>query len=232
MARRSLPLLLACLALPGFAGAPAGTGQGSKPPISLNGSIPAGGATQSSAYAYGGPASAYGEANEAVAQDPETRGRVEARGYAFHTNRENHAWWAVNLGAGRMLDHAEIENRSDCCQERAATLEVYVSGAPFTSDPATWNRATRVFPVPGGSPAGAFSQQLKVSLVDAKLVSAFEKASTSLLEATIQGDIPAIAKATQELDSLKNQAAKQYVGIRLAGTDNLHLKRVEIFGWK
>jgi len=121
-----------------------GPGQGPKPPISLNGSIPPGGATQRSACAIGGPASAYGEANE----------------------------------------------------------------------------------------AGAFSQPLQVSLVDPKLRPAIAKASAGLLEATTQGDLSASFMAWRELSSLQSHTLKQYVGIRLGGTDPLHLKRVEIFGWK
>ncbi|HEX5709518.1 MAG TPA: PQQ-dependent sugar dehydrogenase [Pyrinomonadaceae bacterium] len=43
------------------------------------------------------------------------------------------AWWEVDLGSSRQLDHVKIWNRTDCCGERLSDFHVLVSDAPFAS---------------------------------------------------------------------------------------------------
>lgn len=230
MGRISIPLLLACLALPGFGNTPAAPPSGKDTGMLLNGFIPEGSARQSSRYKVGGPESAYGEANQALAMDETTLKAVNARGYAFHTNREKNAWWTVDLGAPFLLDHARIVNRQDCCQARAATLEIYVSNEPFTGDPRSWPRAKKVFPI-DDRPVGTFDTLASANLSVFSDGQAVLAAGQALAVAAIRGDPKAIGAALDEVAKAKAQAAKRYVGIRLAGTDNLHLKRVEFYGW-
>jgi hypothetical protein len=47
--------------------------------------------------------------------------------FFFHTNEENEPWIAIDLGAMRQVSSVQIENRRDCCRERAVPLVVEVS---------------------------------------------------------------------------------------------------------
>ncbi|HYN84655.1 MAG TPA: PQQ-dependent sugar dehydrogenase [Pyrinomonadaceae bacterium] len=49
------------------------------------------------------------------------------------TLSEPQAWWEVDLGASRQLDHVRVWNRTDCCTDRLANFYVLVSDAPFAS---------------------------------------------------------------------------------------------------
>lgn len=230
MARIFTPLLLACLALPGLAVPSAASGPAGEKAILLNDLIPKGSARQSSRYDIGGPESAYGEANEALAMEGETRALVDARGYAFHTKHDKNAWWTVDLGAPRLLDHARILNRVGCCQDRAATLEIYVSSEPFPKDAGSWPKAMKVFPTED-NPVGTFDTLESANLAIPSEAQAIAAALGEMATAMASLNLAAAEKAGVKLDRAKAQAAKRYVGIRLAGTHYLHLKRVEIYGW-
>lgn len=47
------------------------------------------------------------------------------------TYRVSDAWWEVDLGAVRSIDHIVLWNRTDCCSERLRRFYVFVSDAPF-----------------------------------------------------------------------------------------------------
>jgi len=194
--------------------------------VLLTGELPAGSATQSSRYQpRGTQASDFGNADQALSGTN--------RPFAFHTQAEQGAWWAVDLGAQQLLDHARIVNRTDCCQERAATLEVYLSNEPFTNDVQSWAKAKKVYPLIPGRQVGAFNTLDPVSLADPAILGPIAKASQEMAEA---GDNPE-AQGIAEANALKAMMAAaastyRYVGLRLAGKNNLHLKKVEIYGWR
>jgi hypothetical protein len=56
----------------------------------------------------------------------------------FHTNTEDSPWYMVDLGPGKSVSSVEIENRTDCCKERALPLVIEVS-----SDAKTWREVAR-----------------------------------------------------------------------------------------
>lgn len=56
-------------------------------------------------------------------------------GYGFHTNREKNPWWQVDLGEVKQISEIRIFNRTDCCAERARTIEVWLS-----NDGTRWKR--------------------------------------------------------------------------------------------
>ncbi|HYN86759.1 MAG TPA: Ig-like domain-containing protein [Pyrinomonadaceae bacterium] len=45
----------------------------------------------------------------------------------------NQPWWEVDLGAVATVQSVKVFNRSDCCSERLADFEVFVSDVPFSS---------------------------------------------------------------------------------------------------
>ncbi len=47
--------------------------------------------------------------------------------FGFHTNEELNPWWQVDLGANYKLDWVVLNNREDCCSDRARTVQVLVS---------------------------------------------------------------------------------------------------------
>lgn len=57
---------------------------------------------------------------------------VKNGSFGFHTG-PGPAWWQVDLGASHPLDNVLIFNRTDCCSERARTVQVLLSdnGADF-----------------------------------------------------------------------------------------------------
>ncbi|MBU1879076.1 MAG: DUF11 domain-containing protein, partial [Chloroflexi bacterium] len=63
------------------------------------------------------------------------------------TNREQYAWWQVDLSRIQWLDAIQLWNRTDCCGDRLSNFYVFVSDAPFASnnpntllgDPNVWN---------------------------------------------------------------------------------------------
>jgi hypothetical protein len=59
-------------------------------------------------------------------------------GYFFHTNQERDPWIVFNLGARRSIARVVVENRQDCCFERAVPLVVSVS-----DDQKTWREVAR-----------------------------------------------------------------------------------------
>jgi hypothetical protein len=61
----------------------------------------------------------------------------------FHTNNDDQPWITYDLGVERDVRRVEVENRTDCCHERAVPLVVETSG-----DGANWSeqgRAERAF---------------------------------------------------------------------------------------
>ncbi len=70
-------------------------------------------------------------------------------GSVTHTQADAPAWWQVDLGAVQSLHALRLWNRTDCCGERLADVQVFVSATDMSSrtpaqllaDPAVW-RAT------------------------------------------------------------------------------------------
>ena len=58
--------------------------------------------------------------------------------FFFHTNEERDPWLEIDLGAPKQFSSVEIENRRDCCRERAVPLVVEVS-----RDGKKWNEVAR-----------------------------------------------------------------------------------------
>lgn len=56
----------------------------------------------------------------------------------FHTRQERKPWLEIDLGAARTLARVEVENRDDCCRERAVPLVVSVS-----DDAERWEEVAR-----------------------------------------------------------------------------------------
>ncbi|MCB4746363.1 MAG: ricin-type beta-trefoil lectin domain protein [Sulfurovum sp.] len=51
-----------------------------------------------------------------------------------HTNRDNHAWWQVDLQRHYTIDKIKIYNRTDCCSDRLNNAKVFISDIPFGND--------------------------------------------------------------------------------------------------
>ncbi len=56
-------------------------------------------------------------------------------GYGFHTNEEENPWWQVDLLENYALTEIRVYNRIDWCEERAKTLQIYLS-----QDKKNWKR--------------------------------------------------------------------------------------------
>jgi hypothetical protein len=54
-----------------------------------------------------------------------------AAGSVAMTYRVSDAWWEVDLGEVRDIDHVVLWNRTDCCAERLQGFHVFVSDEPF-----------------------------------------------------------------------------------------------------
>ena len=54
-----------------------------------------------------------------------------AAGSVAMTYRVTDAWWELDLGAVRTIDHVVLWNRTDCCAERLQRFHVFVSEEPF-----------------------------------------------------------------------------------------------------
>lgn len=52
---------------------------------------------------------------------------VKNGSFGFHTKRENHPWWQVDLGVSSTIEEVRIFNRTDHNPERASTLMVRIS---------------------------------------------------------------------------------------------------------
>ena len=63
---------------------------------------------------------------------------VGGENYFFHTNQENDPWVMFDLGKPRRVGGVEIDNRIDCCAERAVPLAVDVS-----TDKKNWHEVAR-----------------------------------------------------------------------------------------
>ncbi|MEI9937235.1 MAG: discoidin domain-containing protein [Pseudomonadota bacterium] len=58
--------------------------------------------------------------------------------FFFHTNEELRPWLEIDLGAPQTFSAVRVDNRKDCCAERASPLIVEVS-----SDQSHWHRVAR-----------------------------------------------------------------------------------------
>ena len=47
------------------------------------------------------------------------------------TYRVSNAWWELDLGSVRSIDHIVLWNRTDCCSQRLHDFHVFVSDSPF-----------------------------------------------------------------------------------------------------
>lgn len=63
---------------------------------------------------------------------------AEGPGFFFHTNEEQDPWVVFDLGAAKRISMIEIDNREDCCTERAFPLTVEVS-----TDNKSWKLVAR-----------------------------------------------------------------------------------------
>lgn len=65
--------------------------------------------------------------------------RARADDFFFHTSPSDHPWLVVDLGTSMMIRSLLVENRRDCCWERALPLDVEVM------DPSTesWRRVAQ-----------------------------------------------------------------------------------------
>jgi hypothetical protein len=62
----------------------------------------------------------------------------ESPEFFFHTNEENRPWFEVDLGGPQSFSAVRVENRKDCCTDRAFPLSIEVS-----SDKAEWRKVAR-----------------------------------------------------------------------------------------
>ncbi len=86
--------------------------------------LPQASATQSSVFG-----SVYGSR---LARDGNTDGDWRNRSVT-HTELDVNAWWEVDLGSVKTIDHVLLWNRTDCCGERLVPYYVLVSDVPFVS---------------------------------------------------------------------------------------------------
>ena len=63
---------------------------------------------------------------------------AESHDFFFHTNEEQKPWLEIDLGREQRFSAVRVENRKDCCTERASPLVVEVS-----SDQSHWHRVAR-----------------------------------------------------------------------------------------
>ncbi|MCH1507135.1 MAG: FG-GAP-like repeat-containing protein [Verrucomicrobiales bacterium] len=90
--------------------------------------LPGASATQSSVY---------GTVFEAdLARDGNTDGDWR-NGSVSHTELDVDAWWDLDLGTVRAIDHLLLWNRNDCCGDRLVPYHVFVSEEPFVSSDVT-----------------------------------------------------------------------------------------------
>lgn len=50
-----------------------------------------------------------------------------------HTLNEANAWWEIDLGSVQNIDHINLANRTNCCQDRLNDYHVLISDEPFSS---------------------------------------------------------------------------------------------------
>jgi len=63
---------------------------------------------------------------------------AQSRQFFFHTNEERKPWLEIDLGSEKRFSAVRVENRKDCCAERAAPLLVEVS-----SDQSHWRQVAK-----------------------------------------------------------------------------------------
>jgi hypothetical protein len=56
----------------------------------------------------------------------------------FHTNTDAGPWWQVDLGPDKSVSSVQVENRADCCKDRAVPLIVELS-----DDARVWREIAR-----------------------------------------------------------------------------------------
>ena len=62
----------------------------------------------------------------------------ESTAFFFHTAEESNPWIEFDLGASRQVSRLEVENRKDCCGDRAAPLTIELS-----TDHESWQSVAR-----------------------------------------------------------------------------------------
>jgi hypothetical protein len=70
------------------------------------------------------------------AVDGNTNGSLESGSNhsVSSTNKEQGAWWQVDLGGAKLIQQIRIFNRTDCCKDRLTNYQVSVSNnADFTT---------------------------------------------------------------------------------------------------
>jgi hypothetical protein len=118
-------------------------------------------ATQSSTPSWGKPANAATDGN---------RDGNFGDGSVTHTDRDQNAWWQVDLGKNAMIDHVGIYGRTDCCSERLTDYYLLYSESPFSSqDLAETLAQPGVGSIHAGDPApaipvGATARYLRIQL--------------------------------------------------------------------
>lgn len=65
-----------------------------------------------------------------LARDGNTDGDWR-NGSVTHTELDQNAWWEIDLGSSKAIDHIFVWNRTDCCAERLVDFYVLVSDEPF-----------------------------------------------------------------------------------------------------
>ena len=67
--------------------------------------------------------------------------------YAFHTAAQENPSWTVDLGEAKLITTVKVNNRMDCCQERANAMQVFLSedgkawGSPVFTNSGTFGYA-------------------------------------------------------------------------------------------
>jgi hypothetical protein len=118
------------------------------------------------------------------AVDGNTNGNFSA-GSVTSTNRDNDAWWQVDLGASKATDSIVIWNRTDCCSSRLSDYWVFISDTPFgPSDTSatlqkragTWKSHQTAVPNPSTTirTAGAKGRYVRVQLTGTDYLSLAE----------------------------------------------------------
>ncbi|MCK5828942.1 MAG: discoidin domain-containing protein [Methylococcales bacterium] len=70
-----------------------------------------------------------GEASRA--NDGNTNGNYYQQSSVSHTELQTQPWWQLDLESTQQIDKIKIYNRTDCCTDRLANVNVFVSNVPF-----------------------------------------------------------------------------------------------------
>jgi hypothetical protein len=97
----------------------------------------------------------------ALAVDGSTDGNF-IHGSCTHTDTNNPAWWAVDLGQEIQVGRVRITNRGDCCAERLQNFNIGLTNvSPWTTPPNLSQSSICKYYTgypPGGVPTDIFCQ--------------------------------------------------------------------------